>query len=158
MGALGVPADLMARNAAMKALAELGRAEEALALLDATIEDGLAPDEVSFSTVIHACGRAGQWERALSLLHAMHEGGTAGLLPSGGSDVAVAAAVEACTRAGSVGEALALCEEMVGEGAGSPVIQGMMVTLAWYVALRCVDSCIHVCPSILGGGLTLLTY
>jgi pentatricopeptide repeat protein len=70
----------------------------------------------------------------------------------------VAAAVEACTRAGSVGEALALCEEMVGEGAGSPVIQGMMVTLAWYVALRCVDSCIHVCPSILGGGLTLLTY
>lgn len=134
MGALGVPADLMARNAAMKALAELGRAEEALALLDATIEDGLAPDEVSFSTVIHACGRAGQWEKALSLLHAMHEGGSAGLLPAGGSDIAVAAAVDACTRAGRVGQALALCEEMVvKDGAGSPVIQGMMVTLAWCV-------------------------
>lgn len=63
MATLGVPADLMARNAAMKAFAELGRADEALALLDATIEAGLAPDEVSFSTVIHACGRAGQWEK-----------------------------------------------------------------------------------------------
>jgi pentatricopeptide repeat protein len=47
----------------------------------------------------------------------------------------VAAAVDACTRAGRVGQALALCEEMLmagkKEGAGSPVIQGMMVTLAW---------------------------
>lgn len=63
MHSLGVPTDLMARNGALKALAELGRAEEALALLDATIEAGLTPDEVSFSTVIHACGRAGQWEK-----------------------------------------------------------------------------------------------
>lgn len=61
----------------------------------------------------------------------MHEGGSAGLLPSGGSDIAVAAAVDACTRAGRVGQALALCEELMEEGAGSPVIQGMMVTLAW---------------------------
>ncbi len=70
MAALGVPADLMARNAAMKALAELGQAEAALALLDATVEAGLAPDEVSLSTVIHACGRAGQWEKVRACVRA----------------------------------------------------------------------------------------
>lgn len=40
-------------------------------VFDGMIESGLAPDEVSFSTAIHACGRAGQWQKALSLLHAM---------------------------------------------------------------------------------------
>ena len=42
----------------------LGRHESALKLLDKMVEeDGLAPDEITFSTLIHACGRAGEWEK-----------------------------------------------------------------------------------------------
>ena len=54
------------------ALSELGKHEEALSLLDEMVEKrGMAPDEISFSTMIYACGKAGEWRRALGLLHAM---------------------------------------------------------------------------------------
>jgi len=95
---------------------------------------GLVPDEMSFSTMIHACGKAGEWRRALGLLHAMEaklsinaargrergrekgeeeEEEDEGVWVVGGSDMAVAAAVDACTRSGQLDEGLKLCEEML---------------------------------------------
>lgn len=88
--------------------------------------EGVAPDAFTFTTAITACGKAGQWERALGLLEEM-EG--AGQPQEGGgqqSTVAIApnvaainAAISACARAGRADSALGLLNRMVArEGEG----------------------------------------
>jgi pentatricopeptide repeat protein len=41
----------------------------ALDLLDEMRENGIAPNDITYSVVIAACGNGGQWERALELLY-----------------------------------------------------------------------------------------
>jgi pentatricopeptide repeat protein len=48
---------LMRMISRVQAYGELGRPESSLALFDKLIEAGLVPDEVTFATAIHACGR-----------------------------------------------------------------------------------------------------
>lgn len=53
--------DRKAINVAMRACAQAGRWEEALALLNNMTAKGLAPDEWSYNTAIHACAQAGKY-------------------------------------------------------------------------------------------------
>jgi pentatricopeptide repeat protein len=154
---LRVDPDVITYNAVMRALSETDRHEAALDLLDEMVErHGLAPDSVSFTTLIQACGRAGEWRRALALLHAMEgarggegrgqgeDGAEAGAWGEGMSEQAVLAAVEACAENGEVEEGLQLCQEILVRRLGpdrareertqdalvSAVIFSTMITLA----------------------------
>ena len=49
-------------NVAMRACAQMGRWEEALSLLRNMTSRGLAADEWSYNTAIHACAQAGESE------------------------------------------------------------------------------------------------
>ena len=83
--------------------------------------EGVAPDAFTFTTAITACGKAGQWERALGLLEEMggagqpqaqEEGGqrsTFGIAPN---VAAINAAISACARAGRAERALGLLNRM----------------------------------------------
>ncbi len=92
-------------------------------------EEGVEPDEFTYTTAITACGKAGQWERALDLLDEMggvqqpqqqrrqNGGNRVGV---GASDVAaINAAITACARAGQAEIALDLLDRMAArEGGG----------------------------------------
>lgn len=101
---------------------DAGRQEQGwslvLGLMSEMRAEGLTPDCFTFSTAITACGRAGQWERALSLLDEM---GTQReeLCPS---IFAINAAIAACARAAQWERALGLLYRMTtktGELVGS---------------------------------------
>lgn len=80
-----------------------------LGLMSEMRENGLTPDEVTFSTAVTACGRAGEWERALSLLDEMATEREC-LTPD---VVAINAAIDACGRAGQCQQALDLLGRMM---------------------------------------------
>lgn len=54
-----------------------GRWEDALAVMEEmVVEEGVAPNSVTYASAINACGKAKQLDRALALLK---EGGLAGI-------------------------------------------------------------------------------
>jgi pentatricopeptide repeat domain-containing protein 1 len=55
------------------ACAKAGLWRKALELLDEMEDNGVKPNEVSYSVCISACGNGGQWEKALELLYLMRE-------------------------------------------------------------------------------------
>lgn len=73
-------------------------------------EYGIAPDVFTFSTAITACGRAGQWKLALSLLDEMAQGEAEDQLAP--DVVAINSAISACGRAGQWEIAVELLERM----------------------------------------------
>jgi len=75
-------------------------------LLDQMRQCGLAPNVFSFSAVISACGKSGQWERAVSLLEEMRQ---CGVPPN---VISFSAAISACEKGGQWERALLLLEEM----------------------------------------------
>ena len=48
---------------------------QALSLLDEMAEEGIPPNTVTYNSAIDACGKAGQWEKALELLVAAASAG-----------------------------------------------------------------------------------
>lgn len=101
---------------------DAGRQEQGWSLVLGLMSDmraeGLKPDCFTFSTAIAACGRAGQWERALSLLDEMGKQREE-LRPS---IFAINAAIAACARAAQWERALGLLYRMTtktGELVGS---------------------------------------
>ncbi len=87
---------------------------------------GVAPDVLTYSTAMAACGEAGKWEKVLELLAEMP---SMGVSPN---VVAYTAAVAACGRGGQPGRALGLLREMKSEGI-SPNVQ-CYNTLLWALA------------------------
>lgn len=79
-----------------------------LGLMSEMRSKGLAPDVFTYSTAITACGKAGQWERALMLLGEM-ETGQEKLAPD---VISINAAIAACGRAGECDRALELLRRM----------------------------------------------
>jgi pentatricopeptide repeat protein len=55
-----------------QALSRDGQWEETVGLLSAMKDAKLPPDVISYTTAITACGRKGQWRRALELSEARH--------------------------------------------------------------------------------------
>ena len=105
-----------------------------LGLMAEMREEGIEPDGFTYTTAITACGKAGQWERALDLLDDMggvhpqqrqqqqkEEDGVCvgvGIAP----DVAaINAAISACARAGQVEIALDLLDRMAARDGGGLV-------------------------------------
>lgn len=81
--------------------------------------EGVAPDAFTFTTAIAACGKAGQWERALALLEEMEAAGQPqegrvrqGTVAAAPSVAAINAAISACARAGQAERALGLLDRM----------------------------------------------
>lgn len=61
----------------MNALGMAGRWQDALGMMDEmVVEEGIAPNTVTYASAINACGKARQLDRALGLLE---EGITAGI-------------------------------------------------------------------------------
>ena len=87
-----------------------------MALLDSMAEHGLAPNAVTFTVAISACGKGGQPQTALSLLEAMEARG----LPR--SVHAYTAAVSALERSGDAAGALALMDEMEKKGVSTHAV------------------------------------
>lgn len=76
---------------------------------------GLAPSAITYSSVINACAKGGQWELALELLREMRQ--RRDLAPNA---ITYNAAIDACTSGGEWQRALSLFDEMVARGpAGS---------------------------------------
>lgn len=108
----------------------LGSEEEGwvlvLGLMAEMRAEGVAPDAFTFTTAIAACGKAGQWERALDLLEEMEggwqpqeEGAQRGTVAIAPNVAAINAAISACARAGEAGRALGLLRRMAArEGGG----------------------------------------
>ncbi|CAM9959516.1 unnamed protein product, partial [Ectocarpus sp. 8 AP-2014] len=100
-----------------------------LGLMEEMRAEGVAPDVFTFTTAITACGKAGQWERALDLLEEMGGGGDGddrlrrrrtGVLIA--PDVAsINAAISACARAGQWESALGLLGRMAARAGGGLV-------------------------------------
>lgn len=62
----------------MRAVAEWGRWQEALSMMEQMEKDGLEPDLWTFTAAITACGKAGEVFRALDLLKEMDKRGEPG--------------------------------------------------------------------------------
>lgn len=93
---------------AIDAMAKVRDGRGATALLDEMLSrhDVADPDVVCFSAAIRACGRAGQWRRALSVMADMERRGVA---PNSHT---FSAAISACAQGGHWQPALALLERM----------------------------------------------
>lgn len=90
-----------------------------LGLMSEMRSEGVNPDAFTFSIAIAACGRAGQWQRALLLLDEMGREKE----PLAPNVVAVNAAMAACARAGECDRALDLLRRMISahrDGARTP--------------------------------------
>ena len=139
----GVKPDLVAYNVTANLHRRSGDWMQVLALLEEMKEEaaataaaaaaastslggGVAPDVVTYSTAMAACGEAGEWEKALELLAEMP---SMGVPPN---VVAYTAAVAACGRGGQPARALGLLREMEEEGV-NPNLQ-CYNTLLWAVA------------------------
>lgn len=90
--------------------------------------EGVAPDAFTFTTAITACGKAGQWERALGLLEEMEgvwqtpeEGGQHSPVAIAPNVAAINAAISACARAGQAERALGLLNRMAAQEGGGLV-------------------------------------
>lgn len=131
-------------NAAIDACAEAGQWERSLDLLremqggkgteGAGDGDGdgdgdssaVWPDRVSFNSAMKACGNAGKWEEALSLLGEMerasqgHRGARGDYPPRppppSPDEVSYSTAIAACGRAGELGHVVGLLDRMPGQG------------------------------------------
>ncbi|CAM9882463.1 unnamed protein product [Ectocarpus sp. 12 AP-2014] len=97
-----------------------------LGLMEEMRAEGVAPDVFTFTTAITACGKAGQWERALDLLEEMGGGGGGddGLrrrrtgVPIAPDVASINAAISACARAGQWESALGLLGRMAAQAGG----------------------------------------
>ena len=120
----GARAALRCYNAALDACGR-DRSDGALARSVALLREleargGVAPDVVSFNTVIAACERRAEWRVALRLLRAMRTERYGGLRPD---RISYNAAISACAKGAQPGRALALLREMAAEhdaGGGGP--------------------------------------
>lgn len=100
-----------------------------LGLMEEMRAEGVAPDVFTFTTAITACGKAGQWERALVLLEEMGGGGGGddGLrrrrtgVPIAPDVASINAAISACARAGQWESALGLLGRMAARAQGGLV-------------------------------------
>lgn len=90
--------------------------------------EGVASDAFTFTTAITACGKAGQWERALGLLEEMEgagrpqgEGGQRSTVAIAPNVAAINAAISACARGGQAERALGLLNRMATRDGGKLV-------------------------------------
>jgi len=106
----GLEPDLRAYNVAANLHRRAGDLAEVLKILEDMKQNksssGIAPDVVTYSTALAACGEAGKWEKALSLLKEMS---SLGVQPN---VVAYTAAISACGKGGQAAFALGLFQEM----------------------------------------------
>jgi len=82
--------------------------KKALDLLNKMKEDRIAPDVISYSAAINACGSGGRWKEAVQLIQTMKQGGPR-VRPN---KIAYTAAITACGRSGEWEEALRLYTDM----------------------------------------------
>ena len=101
-------------NAAVCALARLGRLDDALALLDAAAAKGVERGVTTYAALLAACEARGRWAAALDLLRRMQEDG---LKPT---TTCLNAAIGACVSGGEPARAEALFEALAGAGACKP--------------------------------------
>ena len=64
------------------------------------------PDEITYSSVINACAKGGEWQRALGLLDEMR---SRGLVPD---EITYNSVINACAKGGESQRALNLLDEM----------------------------------------------
>ncbi|CAN0228811.1 unnamed protein product, partial [Laminaria digitata] len=82
--------------------------------IDAAVDDGLELTPSVFCALITACGRAGEWRRALSVLH--EDMPANGVIPD---KFCYNMALRACADAGEVKQALELLDVSLSGGRGA---------------------------------------
>ena len=85
---------------------------KAMNLLDQMKKEGVAPDAISYSSAIIACGSAGRWKEALELIKIMQKGGPT----TRPNRIAYTNAITACGRSGEYEHALRLFNDMKNDG------------------------------------------
>ena len=93
------------------ALSRVRRARQAVELLEEMKQRELAPNLYCYSAAISACGKSGQWRRALALLRELRDERAIEL-----NAVVWNAAISACEKAGELKSALKLLGEMEASG------------------------------------------
>ena len=91
------------------------RADVAVKLVNEMLECGVPFNEVVFANAIHACARAGDWQKALQLLRTMEAESRLGRGPPP-NVVVYTACMSACREAKQEGKGLALLDEMQARG------------------------------------------
>jgi pentatricopeptide repeat protein len=73
-------------------------------------DDGVKPNVISYNAAIDACGKGGQWQKAIELLHEMPQQGLVANL------ISYSSAVDACSDLGQWQQALELLHKMQHQG------------------------------------------
>ncbi|BEU73771.1 hypothetical protein MAFF211271_33260 (plasmid) [Ralstonia syzygii subsp. indonesiensis] len=148
----GIPPNVITYSAMISACEAAGRADEALALLDAFKAMGgddpvMRPNVVTYSAAISACEKAGWADEALALLGELKELARhdPALRPN---VVTYSAAISACEKAGRVDEALALLDELRAMGEDDPALRPNVITYS-----AAISACMGAAQAGLARGL-----